>query len=101
MAINVKILKSDKGDAGMLLKRFQKKMQESGVVPKVKSKKFVARTMSKLKLKKDKLVKLEASKKYEHLRKMGKLQIKTYGFRKESPSINSGPSTTTTANIVK
>lgn len=86
MAINVKLLKSDKTDAGALLKRFQKKMQESGVVPKVKSRKFSSRSLSKLKMKKDKLVKLEASKKYEHLRKMGKLQTKTYSFRKEAPT---------------
>lgn len=95
MAINVKIAKSDKGDAGILLKRFQKKMQESGVVPKVKSRKFSARSMSKLKLKKDKLVKLEAAKKYEHLKKMGKLQTRTFTFRKEAPA------TTTTAPAAK
>lgn len=94
MAINVKLMKTDKGDAGVLLKRFQKKMQESGVVPKVKSRKFEQRAFSKLKLKKDKLVKLESAKKYEHLRKMGKLQIKTYSFRKEAPATTT---TTTTA----
>ncbi len=94
MSINVKLLKSDKGDAGMLLKRFQKKMQESGVVPKVKSRKFAQRSMSKLKLKKDKLVNLEAARKYEHLKKMGKLQVKTYSFRKEAPA-------TTTTNVAK
>lgn len=93
MAINVKILKSDKGDAGILLKRFQKKMQESGVVPKVKSRKFAARSLSKLKLKKDKLVNLEAAKKYEFLRKMGKLQTRTFTFKKEAPT-----TTTTTTN---
>jgi ribosomal protein S21 len=82
MAINVKIVKSDKGDAGMMLKRFQKKMQESGVVPKVKSKKHAQRGMSKLKMKKDKMVKLEAAKKYELLKKMGKLQVKTYSPKK-------------------
>ncbi len=86
MSINVKLMKTDKGDAGVLLKRFQKKMQESGIVPKVKSRKFASRGMSKLKLKKDKLVNLEAAKKYEHLRKMGKLQIKTYRFQKEAPA---------------
>lgn len=95
MAINVKILKSDKGDAGMLLKRFQKKMQESGIVPKVKSQKFSSRAMSKLKLKKDKLVNLEAAEKYEHLKKMGKLQMKTYSFRKEAPATTTTPTTTT------
>ena len=93
MSINVKLMKSDKGDAGMLLKRFQKKMQESGIVPKVKSRKFSSRSMSKLKIKKDKLVNLEAARKYEHLRKMGKLQVKTYSFRKEAPATT----TTTTA----
>lgn len=86
MAINVKIVKSEKVDAVTMLKRFQKKMQESGVVPKVKSRKFVSRPVSKLKLKKDKLVKLEAAKKYEHLRKMGKLQTRTFIPRKETPS---------------
>jgi ribosomal protein S21 len=93
MAINVKIVKSDKGDAGIMLKRFTKKVQESGVIPKVKSKKHSARATSKLKMKKDKLVKLEAAKKYEHLRKMGKLQIRTFTPRKEAPS------TTPTATV--
>lgn len=94
MSINVKLMKSDKGDAGLLLKRFQKKMQESGIVPKVKSQKFSNRSMSKLKLKKDKLVNLEAAEKYEHLKKMGKLQIKTYSFRKEATTTTT-PTTTT------
>ena len=93
MAINVKVLKSDKVDSATLLKRFQKKMQETGVVPKVKSRKFASRSLSKLKLKKDKLVKLESAKKYENLRKMGKLQIKTFSFRKEAPATT--PTTTT------
>jgi len=90
MAINVKLMKSDKGDAGILLRRFQKKMQESGIVPKVKSKKYSSRAFSKLKLKKDKLVKLESAEKYEHLRKMGKLQIKTYRYqpREATPATN-------------
>lgn len=96
MAINVKILKSDKGDAGMMLKRFQKKVQESGVVPKLKSKKHATRSMSKLKMKKDKLVKLEAAKKYETLRKLGKLQTRTFTFRKEAPATTT-PSTTAAA----
>jgi ribosomal protein S21 len=100
MAINVKIVKGDKGDgkgdAVTMLKRFQKKMQESGVVPKVKSRKHASRGMSKLKLKKDKLVKLEAAKKYETLKKMGKLQVKTYSFRKEAPTTTK-PTTPTVA----
>jgi ribosomal protein S21 len=78
MSINVKVFKNDKGDAGILLKRFQKKMQESGIVPKVKSRKHSSRATSKLKTKKDKLVKIEAARKYETLRKMGKLQVRTF-----------------------
>lgn len=94
MAINVKLLKGDKsGDAGILLKRFQKKMQESGIVIKVKSRKYAARAHSKLKLKKDKLVKIESAQKYENLRKMGKLQTRTYSFRKEAPATTT-PATT-------
>ena len=82
MAINVKLIKNEKIDGQTLLKRFQKKMQESGVVPKVKSRKFANRVHSKLKLKKDKLVKIESAKKYENLRKMGKLQTRVYTFPK-------------------
>ncbi len=97
MAINVKIVKGDKGDgkgdAVTMLKRFQKKMQESGVVPKVKSRKHASRGMSKLRRKQDKLVKLKAAKKYESWKKRGKLQVKTYAFRKEAPATT--PTTTT------
>lgn len=82
MATNVIITKDGdkrgRTDAGTLLKRFQKKMQETGVVPKVKSRKHFQRAHSKLKMKKDKLVKLESAKKYEFLRKMGKLQVRTF-----------------------
>ena len=78
MLTNVKMVKGDRVDSGTLLKRFQKKMQESGIVPKVKSRKHFQRSMSKLKIKKDKIVNLEAAKKYEHLKKMGKLQVRTF-----------------------
>lgn len=82
MATNVIITKDGdkkgRADSATLLKRFQKKMQESGVVPKVKSKKHFGRTHSKLKMKKDKLVKLESAKKFEFLKKMGKLQVRTF-----------------------
>jgi ribosomal protein S21 len=87
MVINVKLVKNDRVDSGTLLKRFQKKMQESGVVPKVKSRKHFARSKSKLKIKKDRLVKLEAAKKYEHLKKMGKLQVRTFRPQAATPTI--------------
>lgn len=86
MATNVKLVKGERLDGVTLLKRFQKKMQESGIVPKVKSRKHAQRSLSKLKIKKDKLVNLEAAMKYELLKKMGKLQVRTFRPQAATPT---------------
>jgi ribosomal protein S21 len=74
MATNVKILKGKDESPQVLLKKFSRKMIESGVVMKAKKHRFALRDLSKLKRKKDRLVKLEAKDKYDMLKKMGKLQ---------------------------
>ncbi len=84
MAINVKLMKSDKTDSATLLKKFTKKMQEAGVIPKIKSKRFSLRSPAILKRRKDKMVRLESAQKYETMRKMGKLTMKPRFQRAES-----------------
>ena len=84
MAINVKLIKSEKVDSPTLLKKFTKKMQESGVIPKIKSKRFSLRTPAILKRRKDKLVRLDSAKKYEVMQKMGKLTMKPRFQRAEA-----------------
>ena len=51
---NIKINKREKDNSFVLLHRFQKKVQESGVLPKVRSKRYSTRTESKAKIKKAK-----------------------------------------------
>ena len=88
MAINVKLMKTDKTDSATLLKKFTKKMQESGVIPKIKSKRFSLRTPAILKRRKDKMVRLESAKRYETMRKMGKLTMKPR-FQRAEPTLSS------------
>jgi ribosomal protein S21 len=55
------------------LRRFTKKVQESGIIPKKRSQRYAARTLSPLKVKKAKLLKIGRTKTYNHLKKLGKL----------------------------
>lgn len=94
MAINVDITKNKTENGVSLLKRFTRKIQESGIIMKVKGKRYASRDASKLKRKKDKMIKLEGKGKYEHLKKMGKLKVRTYTPRTQSP-VPTTPSTET------
>ena len=58
-----------------LVRRFQKKVQESGVLPRVRSLRYAERGLSVLKTKRAKLKKLKNAAKYEQDRKMGKVVI--------------------------
>lgn len=86
MAINVEITKNKTENGVSMLKRFTRKIQETGIIMKVKGKRYASRDASKLKRKKDKIVKLAGGAKYEHLKKMGKLKVKTYTPRPAAPT---------------
>jgi len=73
---NVQVIKHIKENSMGLIKRFQKKVQESGVLPKVRSKRYATRKLSQLKVKKNKVIKLESKTKYDILKRMGKLTVK-------------------------
>jgi ribosomal protein S21 len=85
MVTNIEITKNKTENPVMTLKRFTRKVQESGIIIKVKANRYENRAFSKLKMKKDKLVKLQGKVKYEHLKKMGKLKVKVWNKRPETP----------------
>lgn len=74
---NIKINKREKDNPMVLLHKFQKKVQESGILPKVRGKRYNNREESKSKIKKGKLKKLKSASKYEELKRQGKLVKKT------------------------
>lgn len=74
---NIKVNKKEKDSASSLLHKFSKKVQESGVLPKVRSKRYNDRAISKAKAKKGKLKKLVSATKYANLKRMGKLVKKS------------------------
>lgn len=74
---NIKINKKEKDNSLSLLHKFQKKVQESGILPKVRGKRYNTREESKSKIKKGKIKKLKSATKYEELKRLGKLVKKT------------------------
>jgi ribosomal protein S21 len=57
-----------------LIKRFTKRVKDSGVLPLVRESRFKNRPKSKLKKKKEALKRVEHRKEREHLRKLGKIE---------------------------
>jgi ribosomal protein S21 len=56
------------------LRRFSRKVQESGIIQKVKKNRYNERALSKLKVKQGTLKKLGRRKEIEKLRKLGKIR---------------------------
>lgn len=72
--INVNIEKNATESAASVLRRFTKKVQESGVLNRVRSTRYTLRTLSDYKKKKGALERLRRQKERESLLKLGKLQ---------------------------
>ncbi len=64
-----------------LLRRFTRKVQETGVIQKVKGKRYNERKLSKLNVKKGTLKKLANRKERDRLVKLGKVVVVTRGRR--------------------
>jgi hypothetical protein len=73
MTTNVEVKKNANENALSLVRRFQKRVQESGVLPRVRSLRYSDRALSPLKVKKAKLKKLAGKEKYELAKRMGKI----------------------------
>lgn len=69
--INIKIEKNNNEPAASMLRRFQKKVQESMVLPTVRAKRYNIRELSDLKVKRGKLKRLKAGVEYAKLKRLG------------------------------
>ncbi|MEN9881437.1 MAG: hypothetical protein RLZZ308_620 [Candidatus Parcubacteria bacterium] len=71
--VNVEVKKNANENALSLVRRFQKRVQESGILPRVRGIRYSDRPLSVLKTKRAKLKKLNGLAKYEEAKRMGKL----------------------------
>ncbi len=71
--INVEIKRNGTENALGVIRRFSRKMQESGIIPKVKSQRYAVRPLSKLAEKNMKVRRLARRVEVEKLKKLGKM----------------------------
>lgn len=70
---NIEIKKNPHENAASLLRRFSRKMQESGIIHQVKGNRYSERDLSKLSEKTIALRKIARRKEVERLKKLGKM----------------------------
>ena len=81
MAINVQVEKNNQESTANLIRRFTKRVQGSGVLPRLRKERYFARDKSPMVHRAKKLVKLQNKEKYEKMLKLGKIQ-ETYKKRR-------------------
>jgi len=74
MATNVQVEKNNNESSANVIRRFTKRVQGAGIVPKVRGGRYFSRTKSKSVQRTAKLLKLDKREKYEKLVKLGKIQ---------------------------
>jgi ribosomal protein S21 len=72
----IEVKKNPNENNSSVLRRFSRRVQESGIIRKVKSGRYSVRKESKLKMKKSALKRMERRNEIEKLRKLGKLVTK-------------------------
>jgi hypothetical protein len=77
MQTNIELSKNANESNTSLLRRFTKKVQESGILPRVRSIRYSGRKLSHYKVKKQKLSRLLKKAEIEELIKMGKMAERT------------------------
>ncbi|OHA47185.1 MAG: hypothetical protein A2541_01475 [Candidatus Taylorbacteria bacterium RIFOXYD2_FULL_36_9] len=80
--INVEVTKNANENNVNLIRRFTKKVQGSGILPKVRSKRYSQRDLSFYKVKKNTLKNLNKKAEIMELIKMGKMADRTEGQAK-------------------
>ena len=80
--VNVKIEKNGGEPIASTMRKFQKKMQESAVLQKVRSKRYNTRELSDLKVKRGKIKRLKAGVEYHRLKRLGAVIEKKKGGRR-------------------
>ena len=81
MAINVAVDKNNNESSANVIRRFQKRVQGAGIIPKVRSGRYHTRIKSSNVQKTARLKKLDKKVVYEKLLKLGKVQERTRGRR--------------------
>jgi len=74
MAINIQVEKNNNESTANLIRRFTKRVQGSGIIPRMRSTRYFKRQKSSNVTKVAKLKKLERTKEYDTLLKLGKIQ---------------------------
>lgn len=80
--INVSVEKQVNENSTNLVRRFTKRVRESGVLPRVRSIRYKTRKMSKFHVKKGALKSLHKRAKREELIKLGKITEHSFRFRR-------------------
>lgn len=70
---NIKIERNSHENAASVIRRFSRKMQEAGIIPKVKGSRYSERGLSKLSQKTMALRRQARRKEVERLKKLGKM----------------------------
>lgn len=70
----IQVTKNPNENNASILRRFSRKIQESGIVRNVKKNRYNQRQESKLKLKRSALKRMSRRKEIEHLKKLGKMK---------------------------
>jgi ribosomal protein S21 len=74
MATNVQVVKNNNESSANVIRRFTKRVQGAGIVPKVRSGRYFTRIKSRNVQRMSKLKKLEKRESYDKLVKLGKMQ---------------------------
>lgn len=80
--VNVKIEKNGNEPLAAMLRKFQKKTQESMVLPNVRAKRYATRPLSDLKVKRGKIKRLVAGVEYNKLKRLGAIVEKKKGMKR-------------------
>lgn len=70
---NIDIQKNPHENPSNVIRRFSRKMQEAGIIPKVKGNRYSTRSLSKLSQKNLALRRIARRKEVERLKKLGKM----------------------------
>ena len=79
MAVNIEIEKNSNESNASMLRRFTKKVQGSGVLPRVRSLRYAKRDLSHYKTKVQRLTSISKKAEIEELIRMGKMADRTEG----------------------
>lgn len=80
----VEVTKAGTESGASLLRRFQRKVQDSAIVPKVRAKRYNERPKSKLAEKVNKIKRLKKGVEIEKLKKLGKIKPRVMRGAKKS-----------------